>query len=77
MYVHQVWCELVEHNSLVRFQTAEDQVAAFYDSQDARRVYTQLLLHGVVEVGWSYAIMHKNETQLELNPPAYRQPVQL
>jgi len=31
-------------------------------------------LHGVVEVGWSSAIMHTvhNDTQLELNPPAYR-----
>jgi len=36
MHVHQVWCELVEHNSFVSFQS-EDQVAPFYDSQVAQR----------------------------------------
>ena len=36
MHVHQVWCELVEHNSIVSFQS-EDQVVPFYDSQVARR----------------------------------------
>jgi len=39
----------------------------------------KLLLRLVVEVCWSSAIIHTvhNDTQLELNPPAYRQPVQL
>ena len=66
MHVHQVWCELVEHNYYVaRVRTKLGERA---------RRFT-----GVVEVGWSSAIMHTvhNDTQLELNPPAYRQPVQL
>ena len=43
MHVHQVWCELVEHNSLVSFQS-EDQVAPLGDSQVARRCRGRLEL---------------------------------
>ena len=43
MHVHQVWCELVEHNSFVSFQS-EDQVAPFYDSQVARHCRGRLCL---------------------------------
>ena len=47
MHVHQVWCELVEHNSFVSFQS-EDQVAPFYDSQVARVVVEVMIGDGAL-----------------------------
>jgi len=58
----------VEHNKFSEFSETRSHRSTIHR------------LHGVVEVGWSSVIMHtvhNNDTQLELNPPACRQPVQL
>ena len=46
MHVHQVWCELVEHNSFVKVVTPSDAAAAADDDDDDEQRRRSVVKYG-------------------------------